>query len=265
MNEERVIKNVIINSTPLADIEDTQSFKKIMNYLERLEQDKEFISKVLKLRAIFKIPKGGKRKIKRESARFKVHGSESEIELIHLNDISLEKLRKSTNKELCEFLINDNWTDMFVLFIVFNKWIYLESARPPVDILNWNSILHDMPEEAFDFKMIQAEYLKELSETHPVVIMVSREATQNDIIDFVKKTYKSQIQPMAHYSLKGEPSFKTGRKVDKRIVRRNNFIYKNRMKSAKEIAHLVAEEFGDILEYTYINKIKKDKKYLENK
>lgn len=69
MKEERLIENAIVNSTPLADIEDTQSFKKVMNYLERLERDKEFMNKVLSLRSIFKIPKGGKKEIKRELLR----------------------------------------------------------------------------------------------------------------------------------------------------------------------------------------------------
>lgn len=95
---------------------------------------------------------------------------------------------------------------------------------------------------------------------HPFAILISPYANEREIVDYVKKTYNLAIKPVLDKYK--NPKVKLGilRKRNATKKARNKFIYENRNLSTKELAHLVAEKFEDILEYTHINKIIKEEK-----
>ncbi len=89
----------------------------------------------------------------------------------------------------------------------------------------------------------------------PIAIRISPYATERDILDFVKKTYKTSILPaLIGYRKLGVKIGKVKVKDDK-IMERNNFIYANKDLPRKEIMRLVNKKFGTLLDYGHIGKI----------
>ncbi len=103
--------------------------------------------------------------------------------------------------------------------------------------------------------------LMSYSETYPIAILLHPYMSQRDIVDAVKKIYKTHIEPLQKELRKKGMEMGIIRKKSKRAEERNKFIYENRIgKSRKELVRLVSDKFGEIMDYTYINKIIRDEK-----
>lgn len=86
------------------------------------------------------------------------------------------------------------------------------------------------------------------------VIMVPPRASEREILDFIyrnanhikaiQKAYKTDFSQLT-----------VTRTKNARVQKRNEFIYKNRALPKKKLMATVSDEFGDILDYTYLSKI----------
>ena len=103
--------------------------------------------------------------------------------------------------------------------------------------------------------------LMSYSETYPIAILLNPYMSQRNIIDAVKKLYETHIEPLQKELRSKKIVLDKIRKKSSRVEERNKFIYENRLgKSRKELARLVNDKFGEVLDYTYINKIIRDER-----
>lgn len=87
----------------------------------------------------------------------------------------------------------------------------------------------------------------------PIAIRISPYATNNDIVDYVRKMADVIDDFQSSYR---KPEIKIGKIKTKKAQDRDEFIYQNQDKTGKEIARLVKEKFGGkLLNYEYIPKI----------
>lgn len=97
---------------------------------------------------------------------------------------------------------------------------------------------------------------KEDIEHYPVSVRISPYASKRDILDYVERFFPYILHTQKDYINKNIKigKFKT-RKTN--IQERNDFIYKNRNLSRKEIMRLVGDKFGPnaVIDYGYIGKI----------
>lgn len=110
--------------------------------------------------------------------------------------------------------------------------------------------------EEEDFKLIALFIKSELAPITPVAICVNPYMTERDIIDFVKKTYKTAIEPIQErYRKKHLLKLKGSRTKSKKKQTRNEFIYRNRHLPISQLSSLVASSYGKVLDQTYIQTI----------
>jgi hypothetical protein len=79
--------------------------------------------------------------------------------------------------------------------------------------------------------------------------------TERDIIDFIKKTYKSSIEPIQKKYRKVNIKLRDVRTKSKKKQSRNAFIYEHRDMPIMTLTSLVSKTYGKILDYTYIQTI----------
>jgi hypothetical protein len=122
-----------------------------------------------------------------------------------------------------------------------------------VQLGNMNSSLYDTQEEADRGTGL---YIRsEVAPITPVAICVNAYMTERDIIDFVKKIYKTGIEPIQKDYRKKHIKLRDARMKSKHKQSRNEFIYENRHLPITELTSLVTKKFGKILDYTYIQTI----------
>jgi len=81
--------------------------------------------------------------------------------------------------------------------------------------------------------------------TYPVAILISPYAGERDILDFVKKLYKIEIEPIQKKYKKPDSLIGKLRKRNKTKRVRNQFIYENRHNPYKAISELVGKNFPE--------------------
>lgn len=97
--------------------------------------------------------------------------------------------------------------------------------------------------------------LEPWSYSHPVIIRLSPYASQREVIDYIKKSYAELIEPIQERYRDEEIMLGRVKKKKKSIQDRNDYIYENKDLPRKEIAHLVYEVYGEILDEGHVGKI----------
>jgi hypothetical protein len=221
--------------------ESTQARKKLWSYFLEISSSDWFENKVLEIREKYGIPKKGYTSLdgtyitppEQLSDRFNADRKiQEEIEAI-CDKYSLHNL---------------DWFSEIQQYIFYNELTNIYE-------LNAKSLLYlaDLAEEKNDpfSESTQASDNKHF----PIAIRISPYATERDILDFVKKTYKTSILPaLESYRKSGVKIGKVKIKDDK-IMERNKFIYANKDLPRKEIMRLVNKKFGVLLDYGHIGKI----------
>ena len=97
---------------------------------------------------------------------------------------------------------------------------------------------------------------KEDIEHYPVSVRISPYASKRDILNYIERFYPYILHLQKDYK---DTKIKIGKFKTRKsnIQERNDFIYKNRNLSRKEIMHLVGDKFGPnaVIDYGYIGKI----------
>jgi hypothetical protein len=105
---------------------------------------------------------------------------------------------------------------------------------------------------------------EEVIDKYPIAILIHPYMTERDIIDLVKKTYKSDIEPLQKKYRKENITLGKSRKKSRKIAERNKLIYDNRNKPISEINTIINTKYGKLLEHSQIRKIIKDQEKLND-
>jgi hypothetical protein len=95
-----------------------------------------------------------------------------------------------------------------------------------------------------------------LSNLRPIAICINPHMTERDLLDLVKKSYKSKIEPIQKRYRRIDISINKLRQTsDSKRVKRN-FIYENRALSISRLTRLVNDTLHTKHEYKYIDKLR---------
>lgn len=153
-------------------------------------------------------------------------------------------------RQICERFDLRFW----VWFPLFEEYLRTSKVRNYDNVLNSDLIY---VEDVIFQNEIPAEYRDDFQEqydlSYPVSLRISPFVSQGDIEDFVKRYYKETIKPLqVKYRNK---KLKIGRVREHKNRIRDDFIYKNKHLSLKEISGLVKDKFNKDLDEGHIGKI----------
>lgn len=225
-----------------------QSQEKMRLYLSSLTTNQDFVSCVMEIRNKFPIPINGFPEILGDEFLF----------IRNLPDY-VDGLGNQTSFEhevqvlAYRFGLTLAWYDQLNKYILYNDFLFAE-APSLVEV----SDLREVEEEQTNDNC-GVNILKNVTESFPVAILISPDATQRDIVDLVKKTYQNKIKPLQDKHKEGGSKVGKVRKRSSRVEERDMFICQNKHLPRKELVSLIQKKYKEILDYTYISKIIKKK------
>jgi len=213
----------------------TQAFRKLWNSVQGLILKESFREKIKGLRAKYKIPKNGfpisdkawthppKEWALYESDYFK-------------RSHSMVMIRKDI-KNLCpDGFPEKDFVPILEDYLFYNH--LLLSPKP-----NSHNLVY-----VTDLKTKLDSLGRKLTDndiaTYPAAILISPYAGERDILDFVKKLYKTEIEPIQKKYKNPDSLIGKLKKRNKIKKTRNQFIYENRYLPYKKLAHLVNKNFS---------------------
>lgn len=232
-------------------IRETKIFKRMISYLQGLADEKGFLARIKDLRKKCHLPENGLKKY--IYVTMPANGHKVVTHPDYMDEVDYYKdLEKIADDYALDFF----WVEYLEHYLVYGNFD-IETMVFPIMISDVNEELngpfqYDGEEEA------TLEAFKRTAKTHPIAIMVSPYASQQEIVDYVKKMHNISIR--SHQLGYRRSDIKLGKikRRDNTIRERNQFIIANKDLSSKKIATLVREKFGKVLDYTYINKIISD-------
>lgn len=195
----------------------TRSFKKIWNFIEDFIKKEKFVKFVLYLRKKYDIPKEG----------FKITGlvwSAIPNNWKHKKD---RKKLKNLEKEIENFfrpyhLASKDWLPIFTEYLFYDK-IFISPEANSYNLCYVTDILTKCDSTGQNLN-------EDIINAYPVALLINPRAGENDITDYVKKVYMSEIKPLQKKYDDNKLSFKIGKSRTKKkgIQKRNDFIYRSR-------------------------------------
>lgn len=226
----------------------TSSYKKTLSYLTGLFDDSDFKKDVVRLRKKHNLPKDGLPEILYDVAS---NGYKRYQYPQYLTDGKFY----SDVGDFCEkYGLDLMWSEVFEIYIIFNH-IELDVNATPMQI---QDIGHQASNSfIFEGDEFYLSFVKKLSKTHPVAILLNPYSSEREILDYVRKLYKIRIEPL-QISYRN-PNIKLGKFKRRKssIKERNDFIYKHKHLPLKEISKLIITKFGSdrAIDEGYIGKI----------
>ncbi|MEI6396592.1 MAG: hypothetical protein WCO48_00750 [Candidatus Taylorbacteria bacterium] len=230
----------------------TKGYEKIWNYMERLTDTEKFQKWVRRMRLKYNLPINGIRK----TVYGYTHKREKFVSFPErLNKTSFSRDVENYSKKLGLTL---EWSLVVENYIVYNNIKMDSTSGSMFYVYDLCHILTNSKPRMFKKELI--EFLKDETIIHPIAILLSPYSSERDLIDYIKKIYKSQIKPMLESY--NSPWIMLGkiRRQQHKFKAREKFIWKNRHVPIKELIELVGNKFGEVMDYTYIHKIIRDKR-----
>jgi len=248
-----------------------QSITKFLSYLETLNQNPDFIAELKELRKKINIPKYFQTITEPSSKKDKIYliklGNKTKV----YDSNPFEPINKS-NLELFDSFakkyglnIYQDISYLLYLGILLHSNDSIKHFILPR--LSPNNICFDLSDclERDEYIKKNIPLLKEeVIDKYPIAILIHPYMTERDIIDLVKKTYKSDIEPLQKKYRKENITLGKSRKKSRKIAERNKLIYDNRNKPISEINTIINTKYGKLLEHSQIRKIIKDQEKLND-
>lgn len=223
-------------------ISQTSSQKKMWSYVKDLIERSVFRKDLREFRKKFNIPEQGYNKPDYQ---------EQEVEAQN------KDYRESLISFARKYKLGVLWEDVLECYIFYNDFHYkfsVDLMGSMVDVEDVYSLLNENYENDTGVQ----EYIKQKSEQFPIAIFLNPYVSQRDVLDYIKNMFKVSIEPKLKQYREENVSLGKVRRKNSRVEIRDEFIFNNRNKSKKEITSLVAKEFKEILDYTYIARIIKE-------
>ena len=216
----------------------TKSHKKLWNYFLQLVRSSEFQKQITTWREKYNIPNNGfiDEHYQIPPANWELRHSKDSQELKDEIYVYCEKYE----------LHGVDWGDAIEQILFYNSLEFEHDT-------NAHNLCYvcDIPEER---KEPYSDFINKMDDSiFPIAIRISPYASNNEIVDYVRKNAEKIEEMQKPYR---KPGTKIGRVKTKRKLERDGFISQNRDKSGKEIARLVKEKFGVSMPYDYVLKIK---------
>jgi len=220
-----------------------QGKKKLINFLDNFIDSDYFQKRIIKIRREFKIPDNGIKPPKRI--------------INSLEAINIPKKirgRKALNRKLVTSqymqIVNKLPIDGLKIKKIINIYLYyniknyeiLMSDKEELDVCRVHDILGEINSYSplLPKNRVMGQF-KYGYEKYPVVIKIHPDATQRDIISYIKTYWEEIDSCLSHY--KGKKTIGSVRTKNALIKERNDFIYKNRDLPYWKICTLVADNF----------------------
>ncbi len=230
----------------------TQGFKKLWRLVQDLVQKESFQKSILKLRKEYHIPANGFEITENPSTH-----PPSEWEYSNPFGVKMKELGSIRKKLINLFvdysLLPQDWVSVFEQYLFYNK-LYLPVSPNSHDLCFVSDSLTKKDSTGKDISKAEIS-------TYPVTLHISPDASKRDILDYVKKIFKTEIEPMQNTYKKKNSSAINSRKRNPVIQQRKEFIYQNQDWSLKDIQKGLEKETGEIIDIGLVGKIKS----LENK
>lgn len=187
------------------------------------------------------------------------------FDLSYFDDlVSKEKyprIPKKINKEifladvksmLKNYNLSSNWLDFFSDYILY-KWIGDYFDIEQIITLDLGTHRKDTRKNKDALDMAQNFDL------NPIALLLPVSLSIRELEDYIEKNYKNISKLQKRY-VNNAWQISKMRPYKSKNKLRDIFIYKNRDLPKKELFQKISENFGQILDYTYINKIIKQQK-----
>lgn len=235
-------------------IKNTSGYKKILAYLHSLTEDKNFLKQIKRLRKKCNLPENG-------LTEYIFYTSpETGKKYIDCPDCMRGTNYIPDLDKICnDYGLDIFWRQLLEHYLTYNNFD-LDIMVYPFAIEDINYLLNNtFPEpKIFEDEESNLDTAKLQAKTHPIALFIHPYASQRELIDYVKKMFKTSIEPLQKRYQKEHIKLGKVRTKSERIKQRNNFILQNKHLPKKELIHLVANNFGDILSHDYVNKIISD-------
>lgn len=228
-----------------------QGHQKILNYFREIIDRQDFQEFLKKAKHKYKIPQAGFV----DSAELYIFPPK-EWELKN-DEIMIKKLENEIEKICKKYHLHSLDDSTVKTYLFYNK---IDFPVPEMSNLCLVADLVRSKREPLSRKIDESDDL-----LFPIAIRVSPYASERDIIDYIRTTYKGAISRLQkRYQTNGVTIGKF-KKRKANIMERNDFIYRNRDLSSNEIAGLLAKQ-GIFIDVGHILKIiSLEKKRRENK
>lgn len=249
---------------------DTQGRAKLWNYFIEITRSRPFKDKIKAIQEKIKHPKRDfeweKDDIKETlNIILKTNKKPSKKELeqiskqIREDEDTVHKILWGEIREICKtYYLHPLYWGFIIKEIIKGK-----EPEPETDFGFDLCLFLDQREENEEYELEKAE--GSASDTpqnddwaFPLAIRISPYASENDIVDFVKKIYAHSIKPAQESYL--DENIKIGKIKKKKVQERNDFIFEihrdgDKFTPYREMQSMIREKFGETLDLSYIAKI----------
>lgn len=216
----------------------TSGSDKLWNYFLYLLRREDFINNIAALRKKYGIPDGGY-DIKKDKKIYRMYCNDSK------KFLPLEK----DMEEVCDQydLYYFTWDGLLLVYLLFGsiKKIQANNERGlcMTTFSDNNRKVNSNIKDDKDNKIF------------PVSIKISPYASERDILDYIRKSYRSQINPFQKVFTKKGVKIGALRTKDVKKLERNDYIYHNRKLKLTDLAEKIYDRFGEALDQGHIGKI----------
>jgi len=242
----------------LKRLNDTKSQKAMYRYLYSLLENDDFLKKVYFIRRKHKIPKQGfsPNDLSEESKKIMRGSSLNSVSCFHDVVILADELG-----------LDYFWARDLLEYVIYNT---LDISTPRGSVFTVKDIYKtlygpfksDKAPSGSTYEEVGIWEIKFFAKYNQAVLFIPPHVIKEDILDYVKKMYEVTISPIQQRYKK--KNIRLGKVYIKNLGKqaRDKRIYVLHKKgfSARKIVPIIAIEYKDNLDYTYINKIIRDQK-----
>lgn len=252
---------------------DVRGNNKLLLQFKRFTETKSFNREIIEIRKFLGIPLEGKKLTEKELENINEYIKFPEDDEFRYVLCGMRLKRVSDYPEAVEHLLSmfPVMTTYFELiirnYIHYNVFLYKELEQyayadwgictlSDAEFDESKYLIDEDPEMSFSLEGHNKNVIK-FTRKYPVSIKIHQEASQNDVIDYIKKNW-SVIKGLQgkyqnedkFFSLKNSKT-----KENLKLKKRNDFIYENRNLPRREIMKMVNRDFGADLDQGSIGKI----------
>lgn len=208
---------------------ETQGFKKLWNFFLAMAETEEFNNQIKSIRKEFAIPIKGFFDYKEKDFWDKLDTNPDD-RLKRVLEIS-RKIEKICDRFHFQFLFSE---EIIENYLYYNEKNYnILSDR--YNLCYVTDLKENRNKKIFEVDMFDNQ------EVYPISLGISPYASLRDILDFIRKTYKSKIKPLQEKYKSSASRVGKIKSRNKAKQDRNKYIYKNRCKPLKEIRGMLAK------------------------